>query len=111
MSKIFFGAFIHISLPSLVRLLYAYCHDWGFVRQLTNASSRQTLSFAGIRVSAACARPSLYGLLIGGEGMVVEVPYQQIRTDIRRLQAKGIQHPFPLFRVLPAIFLPAVSAH
>jgi hypothetical protein len=27
-----------------------------FARQLTNASPRQTLSFAGIRVSAACAR-------------------------------------------------------
>jgi hypothetical protein len=29
---------------------------WAFARQLTNASSRQTLSLAGIRVSAACAR-------------------------------------------------------
>jgi hypothetical protein len=60
------------------------------------------------RFRSLCAK-ALDGLLIGGEGIVVAVPYQQTRIDIRRTQAKGSQRPFPLFPVFLAIFLPALS--
>jgi hypothetical protein len=72
----FFGASIHISLPPLVRLLYAYCHDWG-VREAAHECklSPDTVIRWYSRFRSLCAK-ALDRLLIGGDGMVVEVPYQ-----------------------------------
>jgi hypothetical protein len=111
MSKTFFGASIHISLPSLVRLLYAYCHDWG-VREAAHECrlSSDTVIRWYSRFRSLCAK-ALDGLLIGGDGMVVEVPYQQIRSDIWGIQENGSQRPCPLFPVFPALFLPVVPVH
>jgi hypothetical protein len=111
MSKTFFGASIHTSLPSLVRLLYAYCHDWG-VREGAHEcklSPDNVIRWCS-RFRSLCAN-ALDGLLIDLEGMVVEVTYQQIHAAIRRIQENNSQRPFPLFGVFPAIFLPAVSVH
>jgi hypothetical protein len=111
MSKTFFGASIYISLPSLVRHLYEYCHEW----RVREAAHEWKLLLDTVirwysRFRSLCAK-ALDGLLIGGDGMVVEVPYQQIRSDIWGIQENGSQRPCPLFPVFSALFLPAVLVH
>jgi hypothetical protein len=100
MSKIFFGASIHISLPSLVRLLYAYCHDWG-VREAAHECklSPDTVIRWFSRSRSLCAK-ALDGLLIGGHGMVVEVPYQQpVQTygEYKKTAVNALGHCSPCF--------------
>jgi hypothetical protein len=97
MSNTFFGASIHISLSSLVRLLYADCYDWGpSVREAAHEYkvSPGTVIRWYSRFRSLCAK-DLDGLLIGGEGIVVEVPYQAIRTRHTENAGEGQSMPVP----------------
>jgi hypothetical protein len=67
-----------------------------FVRQLTNARSRQALSFAGIRVSAACARGILADYSSVAKASLLRYRIRRSVHDIRIMQAKGSQCQFPI---------------
>jgi hypothetical protein len=100
MSNTFFGASIHISLPSLVRHLYAYSHDWG-VREAAHECklSPDAVIRCYSRYRSLCAK-ALDGILIGGESINVVVPYQQtVQTygEYRRRAANGLSQYSPCF--------------